>query len=152
MTMKTRAKALLVASLLLAGAAQAQSLYTPRIPTDDSLYQAFGGQPGLVRLMDDLMVRLLADARMKPFFEDTDQKHIKEQLVAQFCQVAGGPCRLEGPDMKKAHDAMDIRRGDFNALVEVLQQSMDAQGIAFGAQNRMLAQLAPMHRDIVNTH
>jgi hypothetical protein len=27
---------------------------------------------------------------------------------------------------------------------------MDAQGIAFGTQNRPLAKLAPMHRDIVN--
>jgi hypothetical protein len=57
----------------------------------------------------------------------------------------------DSPLPQKAHDGMDIRRGDFNALVEVLQQSMDAQGITFGAQNRLLAQLAPMHRDIVNT-
>ena len=53
--------------------------------------------------------------------------------------------------MKEAHDGMDITRGDFNALVEVLQDAMDAQGIPFRAQNRLLAQLAPMHRDIVNT-
>lgn len=146
---RTIAAALFAASL--ACAAQAQSAYTPKRPADDSLYQAFGGQAGLVRLMDDFMARLLADARMRPFFQDVDQPHVKKQLVAQFCEVSGGPCRLDGPDMKKAHDGMDIRRGDFNALVEVLQQSMDAQGIAFAAQNRLLAQLAPMHRDIVNT-
>jgi hemoglobin len=145
------AAALVASATLLAGTAHAQSTYTPKRPADDSLYQAFGGQAGLVRLMDDFMARLLADTRMQPFFKDADQQHVKKQLVAQFCEVSGGPCQLEGPDMKKAHDGMDIRRGDFNALVEVLQQSMDAQGIAFAAQNRMLAQLAPMHRDIVNT-
>ena len=117
---------------------------------DDSLFQAFGGQRGLVVLMDDFMVRLLADARMNPFFKDTDQKHIKEQLVVQFCQVSGGPCSLAKPDMKKPHSGVDIAMADFNALVEVLQQSMDAQGIPFGAQNRLLAKLAPMHREIVN--
>lgn len=142
--------ALLSAAMLFAAAAQAQSHYVPRIPADDSLFQAFGGQPGLKRLMDDFMDRLLADARMKPFFQDVDQKHVKEELVLQFCEVAGGPCRRSGPDMKKAHDAMDISKADFNALVEVLQQAMDAQGIAFSAQNRMLAQLAPMHREIIN--
>ena len=152
MTIQTLVRALTAAALLFAGAAQAQSVYMPKPPADDTLYQAFGGQPGLVRLMDDFMTRLLADKRMNAFFKDADQKHVKEQLVVQFCQVAGGPCKLSGPDMKKAHDGMDITRGDFNALVEVLQQSMDAQGIPFGAQNRMLAQLAPMHRDIVNTH
>ncbi|WP_374566583.1 group 1 truncated hemoglobin [Ideonella sp.] len=119
-------------------------------PRDDTLYQQLGGQPGLVKLMDNFMQRLLADARMNPFFKDVDQAHVKAQLVDQFCEVSGGPCRLNGPDMKKVHSGVDITRADFNALVEVLQQAMDAQGIAFTAQNRLLAKLAPMHRDIVN--
>lgn len=142
-----RRAALALATLCLAAAAHAQS---PRA-ADDSLYQALGGQPGLVRLMDDFMTRLLADARMRPFFKDADQEAVKKQLVLQFCEVAGGPCRRDGPTMKESHDGMDITRGDFNALVEVLQDAMDAQGIPFRAQNRLLAQLAPMHRDIVNT-
>jgi len=130
----------------------AQPTYTPTIPADDSLYRQLGGEAGLTRLMDDFMVRLLADPRMQPFFKNVDQKHVKAQLVAQFCEVSGGPCKLKGPTMKQVHDGHDITKAHFNALVEVLQQSMDAQGIAFGAQNRLLAQLAPMHREIVNTH
>ncbi|HEX5687794.1 MAG TPA: group 1 truncated hemoglobin [Ideonella sp.] len=132
----------LFAAALLAGCGLASA--------DDNLYQQLGGQPGLVKLMDDFMQRLLADSRMKPFFKDVDQAHVKAQLVDQFCEVSGGPCKLNGPDMKKVHSGIDVTRADFNALVEVLQQSMDAQGIAFGAQNRLLAKLAPMHRDIVN--
>jgi len=136
---------------LAAAAAQAQSPYVPQRPADDRLYQAFGAQPGLVRLMDDFMTRLLADARMGPFFKDADHRQVKEQLVAQFCEVSGGPCRRDGPTMKESHEGMDITKADFNALVEVLQDAMNAQGIPFTAQNRLLAQLAPMHRDIVNT-
>lgn len=120
-------------------------------PADDSLYRQLGGQPGLTQLMDDFMTRLLADKRMNPFFKDVDHPHVKAQLVAQFCEVSGGPCKLKGPDMKKAHEGMDITKGDFNALVEVLQDSMNAQGIAFSTQNKLLARLAPMHRDIINT-
>ncbi len=119
---------------------------------DDALYQQLGARSGLGRLMDDFMVRLLADPRMQPFFKDVDQPHLKAQLVTQFCQVSGGPCRLEpaDADMKKKHDGVDITKSNFNALVEVLQLSMEAQGIAFGVQNRLLARLAPMHREIVN--
>ena len=135
-------------SLALLTSASAQSAAEA---DNAALYRAFGERAGLVKLMDDFMVRLLADARMRPFFKDVNQQHFKAQLVAQFSQLSGGPCKLQGPDMKKAHDEMDITRGDFNALVEVLQDAMDAQGIAFGAQNRMLALLAPMHRDIINT-
>lgn len=52
--------------------------------------------------------------------------------------------------MKKAHAGFDIARTDINALVEVLRHSMDARGVAFGTQNRLLAKLAPRHREIVN--
>ena len=96
------------------------------------------------------MPRLLADARLAPFFKEVNQAHLKEELVTQFCEVSGGPCKRQGPDMRRVHEGFDIDRAAFNALVEVLQQSMDAQGVAFGAQNRLLAKLAPMHRDIVN--
>ena len=120
-------------------------------PNDDALYRHLGGNPGLVRLMDDFMLRLLADPRMLPFFSDIDQVHVKAQLVTQFCQVSGGPCTLapKEADMKKLHSGYDITKANFNALVEVLQRSMDAKGIAFGAQNKMLARLAPMHRDVI---
>lgn len=148
--MNTIIRPLALAAALLAGAgAFAQS--APQRSADDSLYQALGGKAGLTMLMDRFMERLLADARMRPFFKDTDQKHVKEQLVLQICEVSGGPCRHDGPDMKKAHDGMDVTRSDFNALVEVLQDTMDAQGIPFVAQNRLLAKLAPMHRQIINT-
>lgn len=136
----------LLQPLLLAGLLTGSQLAS----ADDGLYQQLGGQPGLVKLMDDFMQRLLADARMNPFFKDVDQAHVKAQLVDQFCEVSGGPCKLDGPDMKKVHSGIDVTKSDFNALVEVLQQAMDAQGIAFGTQNRLLAKLAPMHRDIVN--
>jgi hemoglobin len=140
-------RGLLLSAALFAGVTHAQTAPA----TDDTLYQQLGAQPGLVKLMDDFMARLLADPRMNPFFKDVDHQHVKQELVTQFCEVSGGPCRRRGPDMKKAHAGMDISKGNFNALVEVLQQSMDAQGIAFGTQNKLLAKLAPMHRDIINT-
>ncbi len=118
---------------------------------NDTLYQALGGQVGLKRLTDDFLVRLMADSRMIPFFRDIDAKVFKTQLTTQLCEVSGGPCRFKGKDMKTIHSEQDIRKTDFLALVEVLQHSMDAQGIAFADQNRLLARLAPMHRDIINT-
>ena len=143
MPLTSFASTLLLGLALTAGMAQAQNT--------DALYTELGGQPGLVALIDDFMPRLLANARMNPLFKDVDQAHVKDQLVSQFCEVSGGPCRHKGPDMKKAHAGFDISRAHFNALVEVLQNSMDARGIPFAAQNRLLARLAPMHREIVNT-
>ena len=76
-------------------------------------------------------------------------QYLAEQLRDQFCEVAGGPCKLDSAGMKQTHEDLKIGKADFNALVEVLQQTMDDRGIPFGTQNRLLALLAPMHRDII---
>ena len=128
--------------------ASAGSIAQP-VPANDKLYQAFGGQPGLTALMDDFMVRLLADPRTGPHFKPANQQRVKEQLVSQFCALGGGPCVYKGADMQTSHSNLEITKSDFHALVEVLQVSMDAQGIAFRRQNEMLALLAPMHRNII---
>jgi len=145
--MKTRflnSLATVAASALFAGAAMAQAT-----PLGDPLYKAFGEKAGLVALMDDFMTGLLAHPRTAPHFKPANQQHVKEQLVEQFCALSGGPCVYQGVDMKTAHAELDIRKSDFHALVEVLQRSMDAQGIPFVRQNQMLALLAPMHRDTI---
>lgn len=115
------------------------------------LYAALGGRAGITQLMQDFVPRLKADTRIGHFFKDSATKHLVQQLSDQVCELAGGPCTLDAPGMKEAHAEMAISAADFNRLVEVLQDSMDAQRLPFAAQNRLLARLAPMHREIVNT-
>lgn len=134
-------------AIALAGLASASAV---RAAGNDGIYLALGAAPGVSALVDDLVARLLADPRMNPFFRDVDLAHFRQRLAAQICEVAGGPCRYDGKDMKQAHAGVDITRSDFNALVELLQDTMAARGIPFGVQNRLLARLAPMHRTIVN--
>ena len=136
--------ALAILTLTLAGAAGGQTA-----PVDDRLYRAWGGEEGIRATMEDFFVRLRADPRTAPFFKDSNREHLVRQLTDQLCELAGGPCKYEGAPMGPAHRDLDIGKAEFNALVEVLQQSMDARGIPFRAQNAMLARLAPMHREIV---
>ncbi len=120
-----------------------------QVSKDDSLYLALGQKTGITQLSDEFVTRLVADKRLAPFFEKTNLPNFKLQLADQFCAVSGGPCVYKGADMKSAHANFDIAKADFNALVEVLQQAMDAKGISFRAQNRLLALLAPMHREVI---
>lgn len=120
-------------------------------PVDPGLrpvFKDFGEMPGLTALMDDFMVLLLADPRTRPFFENADREGVKRHLAEQFCVILGGPCTYTGRDMKTAHEGFGITRGNFNALVEDLQIAMTKRGIPFRSQNKLLAKLAPMHRDI----
>ena len=144
-TLATLATLAFAASSLFATSAALAQTSAPA----DQLYKSFGEKPGLVVLIDDFMTRLLADPRTGPHFKPADQQRVKEQLVDQLCALSGGPCIYKGADMKSSHANLDIKKSDFHALVEVLQQSMDARGIAFREQNKMLALLAPMNRDII---
>jgi hemoglobin len=126
---------------------------SPTVPviTDDmKLLEAFGGRDGLVKIMDDVMPRWVKNPRTRPFFESSDQERIKALLVEQFCVIMAGPCTYSGRTMEEAHRGMNVNEGAFFALVEELQVSMNKMKVPFAAQNRLIAALAPMHRDIID--
>ena len=121
----------------------------PAFPELRPVLDEFGGEAGLTALMETFMAGLLADPRTQPFFANADQVRVKRQLTEQFCVILGGDCTYTGRDMRSSHAGQDINRGHFNALVEVLQVAMNEHGVPFRAQNKLLAKLAPMHREIV---
>lgn len=121
-------------------------------PADPSLlpvFEQFGGKEGLDALMEIFMVKLIADPRTIQYFAEADQKHVKAMLSDQFCVILGGPCTYTGKGMRESHERMTINKATFNALVEALQLAMDEQNVPYRAQNKLLAKLAPMHREIV---
>jgi hemoglobin len=121
----------------------------PAIAADDTLYRALGGEAGIARIVDNLIDRAYADERIKKKFDGVNPKALKESIGKQFCQLTGGPCLYDGETMVKSHAHLALDKADFNALVEDLQFSMDDQKVPFAVQNRLLALLAPMHRDII---
>lgn len=138
--------------IVLGGALLSTGVYAQegvKLTDDADIYKEFGEKSGLVKIMDDFMVNLLKDPRTKPSFENVDQIRIKEQLVDQFCFILNGPCEYKGAKMKPIHANVGINRENFNALVEQLQFAMDKNNVPFRAQNKLLAVLAPMHRDII---
>ena len=139
--MKQMVSALVLASTL--GLAQGQTA------PDDSLFRALGGLPAIERVVQDFMDTMLADARIRHTFDNSNIKRVKEKLVEQFCQLSGGGCAYTGDPMREVHQGLKLTNADFNALVEDLQLAMDKNGIASRTQNRLLALLAPMQRETV---
>ena len=121
----------------------------PPHPELAGVFQDFGGRPGLDALMEDFMANLLAAPRTAPYFENKELPRIKRQLAEQFCAILGGGCAYSGRDMRSTHTGMGVDRAAFNALVEDLQAAMDKHRVPFRSQNKLLAILAPMHREVV---
>ena len=117
--------------------------------TDPALFAAFHGKDGVGRIVDDMVDRAVADPRISEIFKNQDLVRLRRTLKEQLCYLMDGGVDYSGRDMKAAHKDMGIQDADFNALVEDLQHAMDKERVPFRDQNKLLAMLAPMHRDIV---
>lgn len=139
----------LIALLLVAAGCVNVPALAQGTGADGALYEALGEKPGITAIVDDFVNRMVADPRISPLFKHTKLPNLKQQLTDQFCLLSGGPCKYEGDSMKAVHKDLGITKANFNQLVEHLQLAMDDKNIPFREQNKLLALLAPMHRDII---
>lgn len=113
------------------------------------LLAAFHGQAGVGRIVDDLVARAVVDPKLEEIFHATDLERLRRTLKEQLGYILGAGVDYTGRDMKTTHKDQGINTAEFNLLVELLQKAMDREGVAFHAQNQLLAKLAPMKRDVV---
>jgi hemoglobin len=139
MTIKTLAGAAVLTFAALA----------PVHAADDATYRGLGGQQGVRSIVATLVTLIQADVRIKESFAETDMKKLALRLEEQFCVLSGGPCVYKGDSMTEVHAGLKVTNAQFNALTEDLQIAMERQGVPSHVQNKLVAKLAPMQRDIV---
>jgi hemoglobin len=114
-----------------------------------AMLDAFHGRAGIDRVVDTLIARNIVDPRISDIFKNQDLVRLQRTLKEHFCYILGGGCDYTGRGMKAAHKDMGLQATDVGALIENLQAAMTKEGVPFFAQNRLLAKLAPMKRDVV---
>jgi hemoglobin len=130
-------RALVIAALLLLAP-----------PAHATLYDDLGGHDGLTRIINRTIDAAAVDPRTAGKLDNANLVRLKRLIVQHICSVTDGGCTYNR-SMRGTHVQLELTRVHFNALVEVLQDAMDAEGIPFRTQNRLLARLAPMQREIV---
>lgn len=121
----------------------------PQQKPEASLYQRIGGLPMLARLSNQTLDIVSKDTRTKRSFEGVKMKALKESLTNFLCVKTGGDCVYEGETMKKSHEEAHISTAEFEIMVDVLRERMDANGVHTREKNELLKILAPMKRDVV---
>ncbi len=114
-----------------------------------TLFDSMGGAPVLHAAVDKFTDIVIGDPRINFTFAETDLAKFKELLYGQLCQLSGGPCTYAGRDMRTAHRNLMINTGEFDALAEDLYIALGKAGVPYRLQNKLMAKLAPMKRDIV---
>ena len=117
--------------------------------TDPDLFKEFHGKEGISRIVEAMVDRSSHNPEIAGIFKPFNLERLRRTLKEQLCYVLGGPCDYTGRTMQEAHKDMGLQAKDFNALVEDLQWAMRKEGVSFSAQNKLLAKLAPMKRDMM---
>ncbi|WP_439509189.1 group I truncated hemoglobin [Marinimicrobium koreense] len=116
---------------------------------DRTLYQALGGAEGVDAIVYDLIVRIADDERVVDRFHNVDINRFKTGLETYICSVSDGPCDYTGDSMQVVHAGHQYTDTEFNTIVELLIEAMEAQGVATPTRNRLLARLAQDYEDVV---
>jgi hemoglobin len=99
----------------------------------DSLYDRLGGGPAVDAAVDLFYAKVLADARIRHLFANTDidllRRHQKDFMTLAF----GGANAYDGRSMRAAHQALVDTKGleesHFDAVVENLAEALTELGI-----------------------
>lgn len=118
--------------------------------SNPSVLEAFNGPEGVQRIVERLVDGMETDPRTADAMRASDFIRLRRTLAEQFIYILGAEgADYSGRDMATAHRDHGITTLEFNAVVEILQGAMEAEGVPFRMQNKFLARLAPMHRDVV---
>ena len=121
----------------------------PGLPLKFSIVIPAHNEEEALRPTISRLYRVLADERINFTFADTDLDKFKKLLYEQICELTRGPCKYTGRDMYEAHRKLNIDNGHFNALAEDLYIAFDRVHVPYRVQNKVIALLAPMQRDVV---
>lgn len=118
---------------------------------EKSLYHQLGGQPAIDAAVEAFYVKVLADSRIKHYFEDINmtkqRRKQKEFLSAAF----GGPIPWTGKDMRKAHANLPgLTDVHFNAVAENLQKTLEELKIKPELIAQVMAIAGSVKNDVLN--
>jgi len=93
------------------------------ITMSDSVYDRIGGEAAVNAAVDIFYRKVLADDRIKHFFNDVDMEHQAAKQKAFLTFAFGGPNSYTGKDMRDAHAhliAKGLDDSHFDAVMENL--------------------------------
>lgn len=129
-------------------------------PEQQTLYERLGGEQGLNAIVDDFVVRVLADPRVNwerkevssggvPLMGGGESmewqptpanvQKLKRHLAQFFAVATAGPAQYDGRDMKEVHAGMQITNTEFDAAVGDLKATLDKLQIRDQEQKELLA-------------
>jgi hemoglobin len=110
-----------------------------------SLYDRLGGVYNIATVIDDLIDRVMADARLNANPRVDEAHHrvsaagFKFLVTEMVCWAAGGPQQYSGRSMGDSHRHLMITDPEWQAFMDDLQQTFDKFGVPRPEQQELTA-------------
>ena len=123
--------------------------------TQLSLYERLGGVYNIAVVVDDLINRVMSDARLNanPAVNEAHHKvppaGFKYLVTEMVCWASGGPQKYSGRSMRDSHSHLNITPKEWEAFMDDLQQTLDKFKVPAAEQGELKAILNSTYGDIV---
>jgi hemoglobin len=114
-----------------------------------SLFDRIGGTAGVARLVADFYARVLADAKLKPYFEHVTMSKLWHMQSEFFAVALGGPVHYSGRPMLHAHQGRHINRGHFEAFVQHLFETLKDYALTDSERDTVIARINTYADDVI---
>ncbi|MEZ2227896.1 MAG: group 1 truncated hemoglobin [Microcoleus sp.] len=125
-----------------------------QVPAGNSLYTRLGGYNAIATVIDDAANFIFNDPLIGKYFiglSTNSKQRLRQLLVDQFCQAAGGPCVYTGRTMKLSHSGMGggLTNSEFNAFANGVSQALDKNRVNQSEKIEVLAFVNSLRSKIV---
>ncbi len=117
---------------------------------ESSLYQKLGGKAAIDAAVEAFYVKVLADERVKHFFDDVSMDKQRRKQKAFLSAALGSPVPWTGKDMRKAHANLDLTEVHFNAIAENLVATLKDLKISQELIGQVMAVVATTKDAVLN--
>ena len=115
-----------------------------------SLYEQIGGKNAVEAAVDRFYDKVLADDRIKGFFDAVDMQRQRGKQKIFLAYAFGGPVKYSGKDMRAAHAHLSLTEEHFAAVAENLQETLEELSVPPALIKQVMEIAASTHDDVLN--
>lgn len=118
-----------------------------------SLFERIGGEAAVDAAVDMFYRKVLSDASISGYFDDTDMDEQRSKQKAFLTMAFGGPNGYSGRDLRTAHKSLvDDGLGDehFDAVAGHLADTLAELGVPDDLASEVMAVAGSTRNDVLN--
>ncbi len=115
-----------------------------------TLFENIGGANAVNAAVDLFYKKVLADDRIKHFFNDVDMPTQIGKQKKFLAYAFGAPIKYDGKDMRKAHEQLNLNEEHFTAVAQHLQATLQDLNVPDELIGQVMTIAGGTHDDVLN--